>query len=159
VSVCHNAFDSLHKKLNHPCIEKIRKYVIIKKLDILIREKHNCEDCKTSKHIRTPFHSEPRVEGVLSVVLSDLAGPMVVRAVNKARYIQLTLDKYSNFAIVHLLQTKMTDTVATNVMNAIEKLERESGKKTIKLLTDKGGGGNIPPISLKKSLSQRGLNR
>jgi hypothetical protein len=69
-------YDTLHRQLNHMCEEKMKRYIKNKNLAVQGDRSIQCDVCAKAKHVRTPFSKETKITKILSIVSSDLAGPM-----------------------------------------------------------------------------------
>jgi hypothetical protein len=119
---------------------KIKCYIKNKNLTVAnVVDRVNCELSAEPKHTRRLFSQNAQVSGVLSVVCSDLEGPLNVQSWCGGKYFQLLIDKYSGFTLIWVLAYKESRKVTDNILSGIERTERESGKCVIKLLTDDGG--------------------
>jgi hypothetical protein len=106
-----------------------------------------CETCIMAKQTRLPFPSWPSDQPVnpeqstdsapLSLLHTDLMGPMPVPSVSGARYVLTVLDDATSLAIIALLEHKSE--AASSIIDIINFQEKQTGKTVKAVQSDRGG--------------------
>jgi transposase InsO family protein len=114
-----------------------------------------CKACAQAKHSRSPFgRAEDKTTGVLDLVHMDICGPLPEETPGGKKYFITFLDDYSRYSDVVLLELKSDAKFV--VKNALEYLERQSGKRVKGIRTD--NGGEFISDHLKDYLKEKGIN-
>jgi len=95
-----------------------------------------CEVCVKAKARTKPFRPvrDLGVTKVLSLVLVDICGPVIVESLGFARYFVTIVDAYSRRYFVQPIKTK--DHVLTVIKEFVIRREKETGESVKRLRTD-----------------------
>ncbi|GBN62215.1 Retrovirus-related Pol polyprotein from transposon TNT 1-94 [Araneus ventricosus] len=98
----------------------------------------DCKVCIQSKQTATPFSKEPknRSSQLLSVIQSDLCGPMSVESIGRSFYFATFIDDCSRFVHVYFLRSK--DEVKSAFLEFKAYIENKLNCKIKTLRTDQG---------------------
>ncbi|GBN59582.1 Retrovirus-related Pol polyprotein from transposon TNT 1-94 [Araneus ventricosus] len=98
----------------------------------------DCKVCIQGKQTATPFSKEPknRSSQLLSVIHSDLCGPMRVESIGRSFYFATFIDDCSRFVQVYFLRSK--DEVKSAFLEFKAYIENKLNCKIKTLRTDKG---------------------
>ncbi|GBL98972.1 Retrovirus-related Pol polyprotein from transposon TNT 1-94 [Araneus ventricosus] len=98
----------------------------------------DCKVCIQGKQTATPFSKEPRNRSsqLLSVIHSDLCGPMRVESIGKSFYFATFIDDCSRFVHVYFLRSK--DEVKSAFLEFKAYIENKLNCKIKTLRTDQG---------------------
>jgi hypothetical protein len=130
----HLGYDNLAKLVKTNMVKGIN----VSAEDFLEANKEVCEPCALAKQTRLPFQaSDTKVDQPLTLVHSDVCGPMKVASLGGKRYIATFLDDYSGLSTIRLLKHKSEVTPAMREVFTL--LENQSGYKVKALRTDNGG--------------------
>ena len=135
-----------HRRFGHLGYENLAKMVkgnMVKGInlsaeDFLEANKEVCEPCALAKQTRLPFQSSStKADQPLTLVHSDVCGPMKVASLGGKRYIATFLDDYSGLSAIRLMKHKSE--VAPAMKEVFTMLENQSAYKVKALRTDNGG--------------------
>jgi transposase InsO family protein len=128
-----------HRRFGHPGHDTVPRIKHLQCVSGLILESSDplpqCTGCVIGKYKRSPFPTDTKTYTPLELVHSDISGPYPP-ALNKHRWFTTLRDHCTGFTLVHTHTHKHE--AATFVQSAINKLERESGRKVLYLRTDRG---------------------
>jgi len=97
-----------------------------------------CETCAKSKLSVKPFPkaAENRENEVLSLIHTDICGPMNKQSAGGARYFATFIDDYSRYTFVYFLKTR--DQILNAFKDFVVFAERQCGKKIKAVRSDNG---------------------
>lgn len=98
-----------------------------------------CVACVEGKMARLPFLKRKmpkRAEGLLDLIHSDVCGPMPEKSWSNARYFLTMIDDHSRKIFVFFLKSK--EDVKNAIINFVNRVETEIGKKVKKIRSDNG---------------------
>jgi transposase InsO family protein len=144
-------FERWHIRLGHASRARIQS---ILKDSISLGKSVTCQACMMGKLTRLPYssHFKPATHP-LQVVHGDLVGPITPATNGGARYFLTLVDQYSGHISTKILKLKSNALEAIKVYIAY--VERQTGCKVKKLVTD--GGGEFVNKALTEVLTQAGI--
>lgn len=149
VSTAENAAQLWHNRMGHMNYKALGKLaggmadgIDLDKKDCELAAKSTevCEGCAFGKMTRKPrvlVIPEPFAKSALFRVCADLVGPFQRQSIGGSRYALVVVDEFSKFCEVSTLRTK--DQAAQRLVEIITKWERATGRKVMRLRTDRGG--------------------
>jgi len=143
--------------LNIPDLKKLKVRDIVKGIEFsTTTNKFQCDVCDLNKIHVQPFQpSKHRETEVLSLVHSDICGPMNVESLGGSRYFVTFIDDYSRYTEVTMLH-KRSD-VLKAFKNYKRRVENQTGQRIKKLRTD--NGREYLSNEFKKFLEDEGIAR
>lgn len=97
-----------------------------------------CESCIKGKMSTTPFStSQTKFESTLDCIVSDVCGPLQVESIGRSKYFVTFIDLYSKYCEIHFMRSK--DETKEKVIQFVEKMKTQFGKKPKIFRSDKGG--------------------
>jgi Reverse transcriptase (RNA-dependent DNA polymerase)/gag-polypeptide of LTR copia-type/Integrase core domain/GAG-pre-integrase domain len=146
VAAASRPIEVWHRRLGHLGYDSLEKMVrkgLVSGLDIQIadfkaEQKEVCSTCVQSKHARSSFPaSNSKSLDILDLLHMDVCGPYQVESLGGSKYVATFLDDYSRLSIVVTVARKAD--VKDAVIEVLQMLETQSGKKVKKVRTDRGG--------------------
>lgn len=133
--------ETWHRRLGHVNSEYMKKMTsavqginLDEKIDIT---KSSCTVCCEGKQCRLPFnHIGLRSSEVLSVVHTDICGPMETESLAGSKYFLLFVDDYSRMIFVYFVKHKSEALTCFKDFKA--KVENQTGKKIKTIRSDNG---------------------
>ena len=98
-----------------------------------------CESCTMGKMTRMPFSkkSSHRSTESLTIIHSDVCGPMAINSFGGSRYMLSFIDDYSRYSFVYFIKSK--DEVFGKFREFVNLVENQTGSKVKAIRTDNGG--------------------
>lgn len=138
-----NCIHSLHIKFGHRDPEAIRKLISSKLMDEIklvdCGIKQTCEVCLKGKFSRLPFPkmSESRSSDPVTLVHTDVCGPMRTGSARGNRYFATFIDDNSKYCVVYFLQFKSD--VFEKLKEYIAFVRTQFGRTPNTIRSDRGG--------------------
>jgi transposase InsO family protein len=144
-------YERWHIRLGHASRARIQAML---KDGVKLGKSVTCQACMAGKLTRLPYnsHFKPATEP-LQVVHGDLVGPITPATNGGARYFLTLVDQFSGHISTKILKLKSDALEAIKVYIAY--VERQTGRKLKKLVTD--GGGEFVNKALTEILTQAGI--
>lgn len=102
---------------------------------------HPCESCVKGKHVKRPFTAGPRIERMsekLSLVHSDLCGPMDPAGIRGELYMLTFIDDCTRKVFAFFLKSKESHVILECFRTFKARVENETGNRIKCLRTDNG---------------------
>lgn len=146
VTVTNNNYKLWHERLGHlskdKFVEIVRKSLVKDKhlIDKVKMEKFLCEHCIEGKQTRLPLNTHKNMDHVtrpLSIVHSDVCGPINPPTINMQNYVLTFIDQYTHYCVGYLIKFKSD--VFKCFVDFVRKSESHHNLKVSKLYCDNGG--------------------
>ena len=131
-----------HKRFGHlgeESLKKLQKHGMVQGFSPKGEKLQDCKHCKAGKMTRLPFpkgEERPNRE-VLSLVHSDLMGPITPATIGQKQYVLTFIDDKSRRAWIYLIRRK--DETFNQFKSWKAEAENQTGKKLKVLRSDNGG--------------------
>lgn len=130
----------LHRRLAHICFKYVSKMPDLAE-ECNIKPCPNFLDCCACKHAKVKTCNYPRSDRVskkpFELVHTDVCGPMPVKSLGGARFMQILVDDFSRASWVFFLKEKSQ--AASILMDWIEEVECKFDTRVRKIQSDRGG--------------------
>lgn len=138
-----NCIHTWHRKMGHRDPEAIKKMCAEGLLaDLSIVDcgiKMSCDTCMKGKLTRVPFPKQSTTESsdLLSLIHTDICGPMQTSTPGGKRYLVTFIDDFSRYTFVYLLSNKSD--VPNVLKQYVALVQNQLGKKVKTIRSDRGG--------------------
>ena len=138
----HDDLERWHKRFGHlgeESLKKLKQHDMVQGYSPRVEKLQDCKHCKAGKMSRLlfPKREEKADRDILSLVHSDLMGPITPATIGQKRYVLTFIDDRSRRAWIYLLKTK--DETFSHFISWKAEAENQTGKKLKILRSDNGG--------------------
>lgn len=137
-----NCIVKWHKRLGHrnfDTLKQMQKEQLVDGITINnCKHKLDCTICVQAKLTQTPYpsHTKYRATEVLSLVHTDLCGPIEVDTIGGKKYFLIFVDDYSRYTMIYLLTSK--DEVVNKLKDFVMSTSNKFNKMVKTIRSDNG---------------------